>query len=91
MMASGHALPRRGADQAITRAIDTHVQTEQANNDGSAGMLGGLGGPEDQRGCEGDQGTGLSILALAWARTRGAGDENRTRTISLGTGLSCRH
>jgi hypothetical protein len=33
----------RGADQAITRAIDTHVQAEQANDDddddGSAGVL----------------------------------------------------
>jgi hypothetical protein len=31
-----------GADQAITRAIDTHVQAEQANDDdsdGSAGVL----------------------------------------------------
>ena len=35
----------RGADQAITRAIDTHVQAEQANDDedGSAGTRpGGL-------------------------------------------------
>jgi hypothetical protein len=32
----------RGADQAITRAIDTHVQAEQADDDdddGSAGVL----------------------------------------------------
>jgi hypothetical protein len=32
----------RGADQAITRAIDTHVQAEQANDDdddGTAGVL----------------------------------------------------
>ena len=31
-----------GADQSITRAIDTHVQAEQASDDddgGSAGML----------------------------------------------------
>ena len=36
----------RGADQAITRAIDTHVQVEQANDDdddGSAGVLAPVG------------------------------------------------
>jgi integrase len=36
----------RGADQAITRAIDTHVQAEQANDDdgdGSAGALAPMG------------------------------------------------
>jgi integrase len=36
----------RGADQAITRAIDTHVQAEQANDDdddGSAGVLAPVG------------------------------------------------
>jgi hypothetical protein len=35
-----------GADQAITRAIDTHVQVEQANDDdgdGSAGALAPMG------------------------------------------------
>ncbi|MGI8446374.1 MAG: tyrosine-type recombinase/integrase [Streptosporangiaceae bacterium] len=36
----------RGADQAITRAIDTHVQAEQANgddDDGEAGVLAPVG------------------------------------------------
>jgi integrase len=37
----------RGADQAITRAIDTHVQAEQANDDddddGTAGVLAPVG------------------------------------------------
>jgi hypothetical protein len=35
----------RGADQAITTAIDTHVQAEQANDDddGPAGVLAAVG------------------------------------------------
>jgi hypothetical protein len=35
----------RGADQAITNAIDTHVQAEQSNDndDGAAGALAPVG------------------------------------------------
>jgi hypothetical protein len=32
----------RGADQAITRAIDTHVQAEQASDDDDDGLAGAL-------------------------------------------------
>jgi hypothetical protein len=39
-----HQHEARGADQAITRAIDTHVQAEQATDeDGQAGALAPVG------------------------------------------------
>jgi hypothetical protein len=81
----------RGADRAITDAIDTHVQAEQANDDnddGSAGVLGPVGqwhvsGTEDQQPPRNDQDSGQQPSPDLRLH-RGAGDENRTRTISLG-------
>jgi hypothetical protein len=80
----------RGADQAITDAIDWHVQAEQPghDDDGSAarslpranGTLMARKINKCSGGCPRIQRT------LAGLRQRGgAGDENRTRTISLGS------
>ena len=91
----------RGADKAITAAIDRHVQTERDDeDDGTTGDLAPAGswpanGPAAfaaRKAGEAQDGSDASDLALRG----GAGDENRTRTISLGSRccwsfLTCRH
>jgi hypothetical protein len=85
----------RGADHLITNATDAHVQGEQRRDDdedGSGGALVPAGLWRAKAGKISNDFRGLvsgrSKPALTWALTLGAGDGNRTRTISLGTGLS---
>ena len=77
----------RGADEAIDGHQRQHVQTKHNIGDEDGGAADGLApranGPAScsrRRASETRVGQGISELALC-----GAGDENRTRTISLGS------
>ncbi len=78
----------RGADQAITSAIDSHVRTEQGgdeSDDGEASTLAPAGLWHERSTTVQQRETGHTrIRALTRKNVPGAGDENRTRTISLG-------
>jgi hypothetical protein len=74
----------RGADRAITRAIDAHVNAEREGHDGgrpgrsqgtlmAQGLLGGLSGPAVR----------VGITSLTWAYVVRAGEGNRTLMTSL--------
>jgi hypothetical protein len=84
--------PKADADKAITDAVDRHVQTEQDDDQVDSGTAGAVvplaNGPlmarqhpltEDQAGIE------AKNMGPELGRQAGAGDENRTRTISLGS------
>jgi hypothetical protein len=90
----------RGADAAITDAIDAHVESEQ----GKGAMTVALPGPSSKRAHRHVNGTQASsglpragCQGPAWAADLGfyagagdgAGDGNRTRTISLGSLWRC--
>jgi hypothetical protein len=80
----------RGADQAITDAIDTHVEAEQRKNpdEGSVTGLPANGTLIARRRANRQEHRrpGVRKSLPAWAFILGAGDGNRTRTVSLGTG-----
>ena len=78
----------RGAYQPITNAIDSHVQAEQRgdDDDGQAGVLAPMGSRARRFNDCPAEGTGHArIPTLTCKGASGAGDENRTRTISLGS------
>ena len=80
----------RGADKAITDAIDTHVQGEQGQTGGVTDTLGSVGyGPlmaPTQHPTNGSCKRKAQIRKTASELGLcGAGDGNRTRTVSLGS------
>jgi hypothetical protein len=77
----------RGADKRITDATDSHVQAERGRDDedGTAGTLVPQANcTEDQQRRRTDEDT-CSETAPELGLYVGAGDGNRTRTISLGS------
>ena len=82
----------RGADQTITNAIDAHVQGEQSRPTMTTTARPGRSSPLANgtlmaRKATTDP-TGVQCpdrTPLTWGYSRGAGDGNRTRTISLGS------
>jgi hypothetical protein len=76
----------RCAGRALTDAIDHHVQTERHNDNDSAALLARRPGgpPMPRKIIQKPERTAGSPGSLPDLRIRGAGDENRTRIISLG-------
>ena len=85
----------RGADQLITNAIDAQVQGEQRkinDDEDRSDQLGSWslranGTPMARKINNGSRRVGgqTPIPAVTWVLALGAGDGNRTRTISLGS------
>ncbi|MEV0581291.1 tyrosine-type recombinase/integrase [Nonomuraea sp. NPDC050310] len=70
----------RGVDQAITDAIDRHIAGPDQEDPPTIPIARKITRPQEQRK------PSLRIIALSWAFNMRAGDGNRTRAVSLGTG-----